>query len=174
AGVNDIWAVDRHDKWERFGLLLHIAVEPFSGRILWLKVWHSNRNPQLILSYYLACAQDFGFIPMITQSDPGTENIGIANAQTLLRQTYDPVLQGSVQHRWMRTKNIAPKIAWSQFRRRFAPGFEALLDDGVDAGWYNSDNTLQVMVFRWLFIPWMQKEFDSYVQRVNNTRRRSN
>ncbi|KAG6378350.1 hypothetical protein JVT61DRAFT_14075 [Boletus reticuloceps] len=196
AGVNDIWAVDQHDKWQRFGLRLHTAVEPFSGRILWLKVWHSNRNPQLILSYYLACAQDFGctyihftqtlnlwrtyccsllVIPMITQSDPGTENIGIANAQTLLRQMHDPTLQGFVQHRWMRTKkNIMPEIIWSQFRRRFAPGFEALLEEGVDAGWYDSDNTLQMMVFRWLFIPWMQQqELDSYVQRLNNTRKRS-
>ena len=53
AGVNDIWAVDQHDKWLRFGLALHTGVEPFSGKILWIRVWHSNRNPQLILSYYL-------------------------------------------------------------------------------------------------------------------------
>jgi hypothetical protein len=52
AGVNDIWTIDQHDKWLWFGLALHTAIEPFSGRILWLKVWHSNRNPQLILSYY--------------------------------------------------------------------------------------------------------------------------
>ena len=53
AGVNDLWAVDQHDKWLRFGLALHTGVEPFSGKILWIRVWHSNRNPQLILSYYL-------------------------------------------------------------------------------------------------------------------------
>ncbi|KAF8430639.1 hypothetical protein L210DRAFT_3614625 [Boletus edulis BED1] len=173
AGVNDIWAVDQHDKWQRFGLRLHTGIEPFSGRILWMKVWHSNRNSQLILLYYLACAQEFGFIPMITQSDPGTENIGIANAQTLLCQMHDPTLEGFVQHRWMRTKkNIMPEIAWSQLRRRFTPGFEALLEEGVDAGWYDSDNTLQIMVFRWLFIPWLQQELDSYQQRVNNTWKR--
>ncbi|KAF8435306.1 hypothetical protein L210DRAFT_3613594 [Boletus edulis BED1] len=173
ASVNDIWAVDQHDKWQRFGLRLHTGIEPFSGRILWMKVWHSNRNSQLILLYYLACAQEFGFIPMITQSDPSTENIGIANAQTLLCQMHDPTLEGFVQHRWMRTKkNIMPEIAWSQLRRRFTPGFEALLEEGVDAGWYDSDNTLQIMVFRWLFIPWLQQELDSYQQRVNNTWKR--
>lgn len=83
---------------------------------------------------------------MITQSDPGTENFGIANAQTMLRQMQDPTLAsaGFVQHRWMRSKkNIVPEIAWSQFRRRFAPGFEILLDKGVDEGWYNRHNTLQ-------------------------------
>jgi len=60
AGVNDIWAVDQHDKWLQFGLALHTGIEPFSGCILWVKVWHSNRNPQLILSYYLEMVEDFG------------------------------------------------------------------------------------------------------------------
>ena len=60
AGVNDIWAVDQHNKWLRFGLALHTGIEPFSGRILWVKVWHSNRNPQLILSYYLETVKEFG------------------------------------------------------------------------------------------------------------------
>lgn len=82
---------------------------------------------------------------MVTQSDPGMENFRIANAQTLLRQMHDPNLGGFVQHRWMRIKkNIMPEIAWSQLRRRFTPGFEALLDTGVEAGWYDPDNTLQL------------------------------
>ncbi|KAI6001834.1 hypothetical protein EDD15DRAFT_2192588 [Pisolithus albus] len=173
AGVNDIWAVDQHDKWLRFGLALHTGIEPFSGRILWTKVWHSNRNPQLILSYFLDTVKEFGYIPMITQSDPGTENFGIANAQTLLRQMHDPTLEGYVQHRWMRTKkNIKPEIAWSQLRRRFSPRFESLLDTGVDAGWYDPDNTLQLMVFRWVFVPWLQVELNSYQDRINNSRKR--
>ncbi|KAI6011252.1 hypothetical protein BKA83DRAFT_4502818 [Pisolithus microcarpus] len=173
AGVNDIWAVDQHDKWLCFGLVLHTGIEPFSGCILWMKVWHSNHNPQLILSYYLGTIKEFGYIPMITQSDPGTENFGIANAQTLLRQMHDPMLEGYVQHRWMHTKkNIMPEIAWSQLRRRFSPGFESLLNTGVDAGWYDPDNMLQLMVFRWVFIPWLQVELNNYQDRINNSRKR--
>lgn len=84
-------------------------------------------------------------IPLVTQSDPGTENFGVANGQTMLRQILDPSLTGFVQHRWMRLKkNVMPEIAWSQFRRRFTPGFEAILQQGVDSGWYNPDNTLQL------------------------------
>ena len=60
AGVNDIWAVDQNDKWLHFSLTLHTGIEPFSGQILWTKVWHSNRNPQLILSYYLETVKEFG------------------------------------------------------------------------------------------------------------------
>ena len=82
---------------------------------------------------------------MVTQSDPGTENFGIANVQTLLWQMHNMTLEGFVQHQWMHTKkNIMPEIAWSQLQRCFSPGFKSLLDSGVDAGWYDPDNTLQL------------------------------
>ena len=68
AGVNDIWAVDQHDKWLRFGLALHTGIEPFSGKILWIHVWHSNHNPQLILSYYLDVVDELGCERILTKS----------------------------------------------------------------------------------------------------------
>ncbi|KIK72434.1 hypothetical protein PAXRUDRAFT_180676 [Paxillus rubicundulus Ve08.2h10] len=92
AGVNDIWDVDQHDKFLCFGLALHTGIKPFSGHILWMKVWHSNCNPQLILSYYLSTVNDFRFNPLVTQSNPGTENSRIANAQIMLWQMHDPAL----------------------------------------------------------------------------------
>lgn len=61
AGVNDIWAVDQHDKWKyKFGLALHLGTEPVTGRLLWLKVWWTNSNPRLILSYYLEAVSEAG------------------------------------------------------------------------------------------------------------------
>lgn len=82
---------------------------------------------------------------MVTQSDPGTENFGIVNGQTVPCQMHDPTLVGFVQHHWMRTKkNIMPEIAWSQLRCRFTPGFETLLEEGVTSGLYDPDNTLQL------------------------------
>ncbi|KAG1883977.1 hypothetical protein F4604DRAFT_1878813 [Suillus subluteus] len=151
AGVNNLFTVDQHDKWLRFGLDLHTGIEPFSGWIMWIQVWHSNRNPQLILSYYLDMIAELGYMPLITQSDLGSENCGIANAQTLLRQRYDPTLQGTLQHHWMRMKkNVMPEITWSQLRHRFTPGFKTLLDEGVIEGWYDSGNTLHMMVFHWV------------------------
>ncbi|KAG2150988.1 uncharacterized protein EDB93DRAFT_1249488 [Suillus bovinus] len=117
AGVNDLFAVDQHDKWLRFGLGLHTGIELFSGWIMWIRVWHSNRNPQL-------------------------------------------------------KKNVMPEITWSPLRRRFTPGFENLLDEGVIEGWYDSADTLQMMIFRWVFIPWLQQELDAYRDRVNNSAKR--
>jgi hypothetical protein len=80
-------------------------------------------------------------------------------------------------------------ITWSQLWHRFTPGFENYLDSGVDAGWYDCDNTLQrcvihflyatmvlkdgcSLIFRWVFIPWLQRELDGYKYHINNTAKR--
>ncbi|KAI6105017.1 hypothetical protein EV401DRAFT_1893017 [Pisolithus croceorrhizus] len=117
--------------------------------------------------------EELGHIPLVTQSDPGTENFGIANAQSMLRQWHDPELVSTLQHRWMwHKKNITPEIMWSQLRHRFTPGFEAILEHGVKEGWYDIENTLERLVFCWLFIPWLQEELLGYRDCVNNTAKR--
>jgi hypothetical protein len=52
----DIWAFDQHDKWKRFGLWLHMGLDPYSGRMVWLKIWWTNRNVRLVTSYYIEVA----------------------------------------------------------------------------------------------------------------------
>ncbi|KAJ7086781.1 hypothetical protein B0H15DRAFT_781757 [Mycena belliarum] len=62
----DILAFDQHDKWKRFGLWLHVGLDPFPGRIAWLKIWWTNRNPKLITSYYINACRLIGgtqFLP---------------------------------------------------------------------------------------------------------------
>ncbi|KAF9562244.1 hypothetical protein CPC08DRAFT_742208 [Agrocybe pediades] len=174
AGVRDLLAVDQHDKFKRFGLALHAGIDPFSGVIYWIRIWWTNNNPKLITSYYLDTAQKNQAVPLVTQSDPGSENYGIANAHTYIRQHYDKTLVGTVQHRWMRhKKNVKPEITWSQLRRRFTPGFENLIQQGVTREIYDTNRQLDVLVFRWLFIPFLQSELDAYADRVNYTRKRS-
>ncbi|KAF8164350.1 hypothetical protein K438DRAFT_1775507 [Mycena galopus ATCC 62051] len=100
----------------------------------------------------------FGSTFLHRSSDPGTENYGLANGHTLLRHLHDPSLEGTLQHRWMvKKRNVMPEIGWSQLRHRFTPGFEDILDVGVNKGWYNSDILLEAL-FRYVFIPWLQHE----------------
>jgi len=110
--------MDQHDKWRKFQLFLHIGVEPHSGYILWLNIWWTNRNPRLVCSWYLDTVKDLGYVmPLITQSDPGTENYGIANAQTVLRRRHDPSLSATLQHKFRWNKgNVKPEIAWRRMR----------------------------------------------------------
>jgi len=83
---------------------------------------------------------------------------------------------------------------WWSFRKTWVPGFEDILEKGITNQWYKADNIADRyvpmfyiyklfktygiskirLVFRWLAIPWLQKEADSYVYRSNTSRRRAN
>ncbi|KAM6490176.1 hypothetical protein JOM56_014368, partial [Amanita muscaria] len=175
AGVMEYWSIDQHDKWGRFGLWLHLGIDPFSGRIAWLKIWWCNRNPRLLINYYLDAGRHVGGIPLITMSDRGRENNGIANLHTTIRHQLDPSLRNTLQHRWCVNKmNIKAEAAWSQFRSQWTPGFEDLLDIGVNDGLYSLSDPLENLVFRWLAVPWLQAEIDKWVQTFNTSPRRAN
>ncbi|KAG8779464.1 hypothetical protein FRC12_024225 [Ceratobasidium sp. 428] len=174
-GPNEIWAIDQHDKWKRFGMWMHVGLDVFSGRVLWLKVYWTNSNPRLICHYYMDAIREHGGMPLLTHSDPGTENFGVANAQTLLRHLHDPTLFGTSQHRWLRKhSNIKPEIFWSQLRRRWSEGLETILQIGIDQGWYDSHSNLQMLIFRWVWMPVVQYELDAFKQRYNTSAKRSN
>ena len=160
----EYWSIDQHDKWGRFGLWLHLGLDPYSGRFAWLKVWWCNRNPRLLINYYLEAGRKVGGmvtisplssihiiylgIPLITMSDPGRENNGIANMHTLVRHQLDPSLCDTLQHRFCPDKkNIKAEIGWSQFRAQWAPGFEDLFDFGVNSGFYSPSNPLEKYVY---------------------------
>jgi hypothetical protein len=76
-------------------------------------------------------------MPLLTQSDYGKENNGIANVQTLLWHRMDPALAQHLQHRFMGNKqNVKPEIIWRQLCVHWTPGFERYIDLGIQHGWY--------------------------------------
>ncbi|KAI9437089.1 hypothetical protein BJY52DRAFT_1130177, partial [Lactarius psammicola] len=173
-GPNEMWSLDQHDKFKRYGLFFHVGLDPFPGVIHWCKVWWTVRNPKLIARFYLDTARSIGGIPLITQSDPGTENINVAYAHTALRHQMEPSLDGSIQHWWFRKHgNIKPEIHWSIFRRDWAVGFQALLNKGVNSGYYDIGDPLECLVFHFVFIPFIQREIDAWVHQCNWTQCRS-
>ncbi|KAF8218486.1 hypothetical protein L208DRAFT_1350965, partial [Tricholoma matsutake] len=170
AGVNDVWPQDQHDKWGWFGLWLHAGLEAFLGEINWLKIWWTNKNPRLVVKYYIDVCWQIGGIPVITQSNPGTENYGVANAQTVMRHCLDPNLVDTLQHRFaLGHSNIVSEIKWSVFHCDFSPGFEDMLEHGVQSGWYDVNDTLENLLFRWIAIPWLQMEINDWVKFKNST-----
>ncbi|KAF4577029.1 hypothetical protein EYR36_005016 [Pleurotus pulmonarius] len=173
AGVNDLIVLDQHDKWKRFELYIHAGLDPFSGYIHWLKVWWTNRNPKLIASYYLDAAARQEGIPLLTQSDCGRENNSVANCHTWIRHQLDPSLRDTLQHRWKyKTHNIKSEAFYSYFRRRFSPGFESILDYGIRSNLLDLADPLERLLFRWLAVPWIQRELDVWADRFNRTPRR--
>ena len=59
-GPNEMWCLDQHDKFKRYGLFFHVGLDPFPGVIHWCKVWWTVRNPKLITHFYLNAAREIG------------------------------------------------------------------------------------------------------------------
>ncbi|KAF4599617.1 hypothetical protein EYR40_006716 [Pleurotus pulmonarius] len=106
-----------------------------------------KQHPRVVCQWYLEAVRKLGAIPLVTQSDPGTENFGVANAHTIMRHHMDPSLSETMQHQWMQDKqNIKAEIIWSLLRRDWTPGFENILDEGVNNGWYKAADPLEKYV----------------------------
>ncbi|KAH8982770.1 hypothetical protein EDB86DRAFT_3085880 [Lactarius hatsudake] len=149
-GPNEMWSLHQHDKFKHYGLFFHVSLDPFPGVIHWCKVWWTVRNLKLIACFYFDTAWSIGGIPLITQSDPGTENVNVVYAQTALRHQMEPSLDGD----------------WSV-------GFQQLLDEGVESGYYDIGDPLECLVFHFVFIPFIQQEVDAWVHQCNWTKHRS-
>ena len=65
AGVNHVWAFDQHDKWQRYGLRLHLGVKPFAGFLLWLIIWWTNSDPKLVGWEYFRAARKYGGMSLL-------------------------------------------------------------------------------------------------------------
>ncbi|KAF8510665.1 hypothetical protein BU17DRAFT_77646 [Hysterangium stoloniferum] len=112
AGINDVWPQDQHDKWGPFGLWLHAGIEAFSSEINWLKVWWTNKNPRLIVKYYL----DTCWVPIITQRH---NNILSEIKWSIFQRDFSPV------DCWVSLKN---KLAPHASRHKLLPhGIPALI-----------------------------------------------
>ena len=60
AGLNENWTLDQHDKCLKYGLALHVCVEPYSGYVIWAKVWFTNKNPKVVAGWYLDAVRQLG------------------------------------------------------------------------------------------------------------------
>ena len=145
------------------------------------------------IAFFVDLSNGYIGAPCVTQSDRGTENFNVAYAHTQIRHALDPTLVGSIQHQWKPGhSNIKPEQMWARFRKTWVPGFERLLDKGIKEQWYDIVNItdrcvatgmwnvidtslciINRLIFRWLAIPWLQREADTYVYGHNTTRRRA-
>lgn len=114
----------------------------------------------------------------------------MAYAHTYIYHALDPTLSGSIQHNWKCGHlNIKPEQMWARLWWTGINGFEELLNKGIQQQWYNIVNIADRygfwhprsvqssqsdrLVFRWLAIPWLQQEANSYVYNHNTSRRRA-
>lgn len=81
------------------------------------------------------------------QSDPRTKNYGVTNMHTIIHHCLDPSLANTLQHCFMPGhNNVLLEVKWSILQWDFVPGFEDILQQGVDNGWYDINDVLEKWV----------------------------
>jgi hypothetical protein len=147
AGPNFIWHVDGYDKLKPFGLCVSGCIDEFSRKIIWLDVYKTNSDPQVIGGYYMTVVQKLNGCPLIIRTDPGTENACIRDLQKFLLRNCDPegnyvYLCGSS------TANQRIEAFWGQLRKEcieyWLAGLHKLQYSGDYSGDFLDNNIMQM------------------------------
>lgn len=156
-GPNHSWHSDGYDKLKPFGFGVHGAIDAFSRRILWLKVGHSNNDPDVIGNYYLQCVRSLGVCPRFLRTDCGTENGSMAALQNILSRGDNSHLYGTS------ILNQRIEALWSKLRRGQINFLIHLFKDLVDSGHLDLHDQLQIGCCRFAFMPCVQNVLDKAV-----------
>ena len=90
-GPNWVHSLDGHDKLmgyqnSTFPLAIYGCIDTASRKILWLKVWVSNSDPNIIGKWYLEYLFNTRLIPAMLRVDKGTETGVMATMHSFLRR----------------------------------------------------------------------------------------
>ena len=64
--------IDGFDKLKSHGFTIHVCIDGYSRKNIWMDVSASNKCPDLIAYYYLKAAKNVNGIPKIIKADNGT------------------------------------------------------------------------------------------------------
>ena len=108
---------------------------------------------------------------MITQSDPGHENYGVTNAQTVIHHHLDPTLAGTMQHQFAQGHNYFIQNKAKTYLKKASrkDGIEWMTFSKSMSQTYLGLNLYHSLVFWWLAIPWLQAEIDEWVHIKNRS-----
>ena len=149
---------------------LHGCVDTFSGKIVWLKVWTGNHDPDLIEMFYLKALKENDLFPYATRSDYGTETLGIYKTQHALHAIYETGVEHP--HQYVKsTSNTKIESLWHRYLTEFGRTIMAHLEHAFNNGIYAMNNCLEEFIYMYLWIPFMQVELDNYVKRCDNQKR---
>ena len=92
-GPDFFWHQDVFDKLKSFGFALHGCIDDYSGKIIWLEVASTNKDPSVVEGYFLKAVKSIGGLPVRIRSDE-TENSLIEAVQIAIRSQHDDEYAG--------------------------------------------------------------------------------
>ena len=144
-GPNFIWHLDGYDKVKPFGICISGCICGYSRNIIWLNVFHTNNDPQIIGGYYLEAVEEMNGCPVLLRGDYGTENVRVRDFQRYLRRDDETNPRSYIEG--TSTANQRIECWWGYLRREhmnyWIQTFSHLQDIGEFSGDFVDKNILR-------------------------------
>ncbi|XP_066927710.1 uncharacterized protein [Clytia hemisphaerica] len=172
-GPNFVHSLDGHDKLmgyqnSTFPIAIYGSIDTCSRKILWLKVWSSNSNPDLIGRFYIEYLYKSKVVAQNLRIDKGTETVQMAGVHCyLLKDKVDDP-----------TKNIifGPSTSnqierwWKELHEKLEEYYKDQLRTMKDNLMYDPKNELHREILAYVMVPIIQHQVDVFVELWNNHR----
>ncbi|XP_066301035.1 uncharacterized protein [Branchiostoma lanceolatum] len=142
----------------------------YSRRCLWLKVGPTNKDSKIIATFYMDAVCQLGGCPLLTRSDPGSENVVVAALQATFREHGDDDFAGSKSHQYGRSvHNQRIEAFWSYLKPRLTYWLE-VFQGLVDEGEFEVGNFIQTLCLQYCFMSILSEDLDQYQSDWNDHR----
>ncbi|XP_013401462.1 uncharacterized protein LOC106167276 [Lingula anatina] len=163
--------IDGYDKLKHFGFAIHGAIDGFSRKVLWLRVSHTNNDPEVIGTYFLNFIKEIGGVPRVIRGDRGTENTMVEDLQKACRWNSTDNMSGEKSFLYGRsTSNQRIERWWLELRQSTIQFWMDFFRNMEDQALFSSDNVLQKEIIRFCFMELIQKNLDRAAMEWNTHR----
>ncbi|KAK6173659.1 hypothetical protein SNE40_017071 [Patella caerulea] len=176
-GPNWVHSIDGHDKLmgyqnSTFPLAIYGCLDTASRKLLWLRIWTSNSDPQRIGKWYYEHLCETKQMSTYLRMDKGTETGVIATMHSYLHQHHnihedeptDTVIYGPS------TSNQIERW-WKELHERLEKYYKRKLLFLKEEGHYNPHTETDRYILAFVFIPILQRELDTFKEVIWNSHR---
>lgn len=137
-GPNFIWHIDGNDKIKPYGFAISGCIDGFSRKLIWLKVYSTNKDPLLIGGYFYEAISDLEGCPKFIRIDAGTENGLLKEIQEALMGNH----RNGANRCWIEgtsTLNQRIESYWSHLRKQCLEYWICVFHDLKEHGHFSGD-----------------------------------
>ncbi|XP_057301730.1 uncharacterized protein LOC130636125 isoform X1 [Hydractinia symbiolongicarpus] len=133
-----------------------------------MKVSPSNKDPNIIVAYFLSAVKENAAVPTKIRSDDGTENSLIEPIQITLRAEHDDEFAGLASYAiGTSPSNQRIESLWSQFTKDRPMWWRQFFSELSSFGFVNSSSYVVKECLRFCFMHILRKELDEFKERWN-------
>ncbi|CAJ0917378.1 unnamed protein product [Ranitomeya imitator] len=169
AAVSHEFTFQCNDKLKFYGIWVHLGIDGFSRRIIWLQAGTSNRKPGFIARYYLDAVIRENGCPQLVRADRGKENKLVALLQTSFRQRHCDSLAGINSFRYGKSvHNQRAECFNSYLKKSWICLWQERFEKMVGSDILDISNPVHIHCLQFSFLQLIQNELKLEAMEWNN------